>query len=346
MPSDRMPDAVDLGTISGAEPGETLFSNLVAILGIDAPVSIRVEGGDYRINDGEYTAGPGVVRLGDTVQVRAQAPSTYGTTIEVTLSVGDREATFSISTPTELPPVVVTAESGGGAFGSSLLLLFGLAGLARLRRHGACLVTAMLLSAPAQAGMPDMQVAYAGVRIGQVRSEADSDAVTRSLRDRGYDARASSDADVTGGEVFAGYRLLPWLAVEAGYLRSESRTVVLGGTAPPDLEPLLADAADALQGVGDVLRLGLCVERQLQGAWHVSGRVAGYRWDSAVRAATGDMQMERSDEGFGWVAGVGVRRALSAQVSIGLGADYWRSSGGTDFSLIGVQLQWDWARLP
>lgn len=425
-----MPDVFDLGMIDDAEPGETLLSDLVTILGIDTPVAIRIEGGEYRVNDGEYTSEPGVVRVGDTVQLRAVAPETYGTTLTVTLSVGGREATFTITTPTELPPITVTAEGGGGAAGPWMLLMLALGALLRrLRRSGGemlrrasvpvsrytapmarhsrrtecvgagldeirsgrvpaepvyrdpaarspvprsgvgeqvasdagsrlCLrqnratvrsglvgsasIAALVFALPAQA--LDLANVYAGLRVGQALTSADDGEISRNLQDQGYDVDARADEGSIGAELYAGYRVLPSLSAELGYLRAESRDITLSGTAPPTLEPLLAAAAKQAQGMGNVIRLGVATEYRIDSLFAVTGRAAGYRWDSRVTVSTEDMRVQQDDDGFGWTVGLGVRASISPQWSIGLGADYWRSSSALDFVLAGAQLQWDFAQ--
>lgn len=336
-----MPDPFDLGTVEDARPGDVRLSERVTIRGVNTAIAIRVEGGEYSINGGAFTSEPGVVRVGDALQLRGTAPSTYGSMLRVTVSVGEYVATFTISTPIELPPITVEAE-GGGSTGSAMLLVFALALLLR-RRPRLAPVILLLALVPTSASAFDTTRIYAGARLGYLLTSADSGEVTRALEDQGYAVNARADADAAAAEVYAGYRLWSAVAVEGGYLHAGSRSVSLSGTAPPELAPLLTDATDAMQGLGDVLRLGVSAERRLGDVWIAGARLAGYRWNSTVSAGVDNMRVERADNGLGWTAGIGIRAPLGRRISLGLGADHWRSSTGIDFTQIGLQLQWDGA---
>ncbi len=99
------------GDLSAAEPGTFTFnyikdaalgslvtSNAVVISGLSAPADITITGGEYSINDGEYTNLPGEVNNTDSVQVRLIASSSYQTAVAATVTIGDFSDIFSVAT--------------------------------------------------------------------------------------------------------------------------------------------------------------------------------------------------------------------------------------------------------
>lgn len=97
-PPDINPDPFELPDIlSGATPGEAAFSGPVSILGIDSPSPIAIEGGEYKINEGEFLSTPGNIQPGDTVTVKVMASSDPEGRVEATLTIGDISETFIVN---------------------------------------------------------------------------------------------------------------------------------------------------------------------------------------------------------------------------------------------------------
>lgn len=80
----------------------TIFnSNAITLEGINDTTPITITGGEYSINQGEFTSEDGVVNDLDSVIVRATAPSSFSTSVNLVLTVGLESFTFSITTQTQ-----------------------------------------------------------------------------------------------------------------------------------------------------------------------------------------------------------------------------------------------------
>jgi hypothetical protein len=84
--------------VSGASPVGVVESAPIVITGTTAAVPISVQGGEYRIDSGSYTAADGTVPPGATVRVRVTAGSTEGQTVTAQVTIGGISATFSVAT--------------------------------------------------------------------------------------------------------------------------------------------------------------------------------------------------------------------------------------------------------
>jgi hypothetical protein len=91
--------------ITDAELGST-HTRTVTVSGPDAGVSVpvSVSNAEVSINGGGYTTTPGEVQSGGTLEVRATAPSSYDDDVVVTLTIGNRSATWVITTLEEEVP--------------------------------------------------------------------------------------------------------------------------------------------------------------------------------------------------------------------------------------------------
>lgn len=93
--ADVTPEAFTFSDQSGVEPGATVTSDAVTITGIEAPVSISVNGGEYSIGcTATFTSAGSTIANGETACVRHTAGS-FGTTTTTTLTVGGVADTFS-----------------------------------------------------------------------------------------------------------------------------------------------------------------------------------------------------------------------------------------------------------
>jgi hypothetical protein len=122
-------------------PASTVVSNTGTITGIETPVSIAVQGGEYSPGCGSvFTSEPGIARPGDLACVRHVAAAEPATPTETVLVVGGVAASFVSTTqaasppPAPNPPPTSTGgDGGGGGGGAEFLVLCGL--LAGLRRR-------------------------------------------------------------------------------------------------------------------------------------------------------------------------------------------------------------------
>ena len=95
---DTVPDPIALIDQSGVATGTEVVSAAVRVSGINAPASITVASGSYRLNGGGFTTQAGVVHPGDRVEVRhMSAPSALAST-HSTLTIGGVAGTFTSTT--------------------------------------------------------------------------------------------------------------------------------------------------------------------------------------------------------------------------------------------------------
>ena len=95
---DSTPDPFSFNSISRAQLLAIQESNTVTITGINVPVNISVQNGEYRINGGSYQSLTGTINNGDTIQVRHVSSSRRRGTVTTTLTIGNVSATFTSRT--------------------------------------------------------------------------------------------------------------------------------------------------------------------------------------------------------------------------------------------------------
>lgn len=88
-----------------------IVSDPATISGINTRIPIRVTGGEYRVNAGDFTTTPGDVGNGDVVVVRVRSSTAFDQTTTVTLTVGTMEVAFAVTTEGEdrTPDAIVFA---------------------------------------------------------------------------------------------------------------------------------------------------------------------------------------------------------------------------------------------
>ncbi len=96
--ADTTPDPFSFTDKNNEKANTAITSNVITVTGIDAPTSISVSGGHYRINDGEFTANSGTVSNGDAVVLRVTSSVTPGGVAETTLTIGGVSDTFTVTT--------------------------------------------------------------------------------------------------------------------------------------------------------------------------------------------------------------------------------------------------------
>ncbi len=79
-------------------------SEQIIVSGISEPVEISIIGGRFAINGGNYQTGLASVTNGDEVKVSLTASTTYSTTTEATLSIGNVDSVFSVTTEDDTKP--------------------------------------------------------------------------------------------------------------------------------------------------------------------------------------------------------------------------------------------------
>ncbi|WP_347332962.1 hypothetical protein [Marinimicrobium locisalis] len=97
-PPDTNPTSFTFAAAEGVEPGAKAVSETITIEGIDANVSlaVTVDGGQYRLNEGQFQSGASNAGLGDELTLQGTAPETPEETQTVTVTVGEHTATFDV----------------------------------------------------------------------------------------------------------------------------------------------------------------------------------------------------------------------------------------------------------
>ncbi|MEN9425588.1 MAG: hypothetical protein RL122_2971, partial [Pseudomonadota bacterium] len=70
----------------------------VTVSGINAPLAISISGGEYSINKGTYTKAKGMVKAGDTLQVRHLSAKSAKKSVTTTLTLGKSKVVFKSTT--------------------------------------------------------------------------------------------------------------------------------------------------------------------------------------------------------------------------------------------------------
>jgi hypothetical protein len=97
-PGDSQPDPFRLTASSPVQAKSFVYSNWIRIYGVNAPVPIGIDGGEYSLNGAAFTSAPGVAHELDDIVVRTVASITPGATVQATLDAGGRSATLAATT--------------------------------------------------------------------------------------------------------------------------------------------------------------------------------------------------------------------------------------------------------
>ncbi|MGD8641515.1 MAG: S8 family serine peptidase, partial [Gammaproteobacteria bacterium] len=98
LAADTIPDDFSFTPQPNVTPGTLITSNTITVSGINTATAITISGGEYAIDGGAFTADPGTVTNGQTVQVRVTSPATQPGTVNATLTIGGVSRLFSVST--------------------------------------------------------------------------------------------------------------------------------------------------------------------------------------------------------------------------------------------------------
>jgi hypothetical protein len=92
-----VPDAMAFGYMGPQRPSTPVISTASTVYGVNAPVPISIQGGQYSVNGGDFTSQPGVVVNRDSVRVRVTSPASPGTQVAV-LDVGGMQVQWLLPT--------------------------------------------------------------------------------------------------------------------------------------------------------------------------------------------------------------------------------------------------------
>ncbi len=98
------PDVFTFTDQAGVAISSILESDVLTMSGLASATTIEISGGEYRINEGDYTTEAGVINEGDTVQVRVTSADIGGDSVDAVLTVGTLSDTFTVATVVDSTP--------------------------------------------------------------------------------------------------------------------------------------------------------------------------------------------------------------------------------------------------
>ncbi len=101
-----LPDVFDdpalaFETVYDALPGSWIESAYFEVSGLDAPAEISVVGGEYSLDDNDYTNAPDIAVNGAWIKLLLLTPDAYGNAATVQLTIGDQVYSFQAVNITE-----------------------------------------------------------------------------------------------------------------------------------------------------------------------------------------------------------------------------------------------------
>lgn len=115
---DETPDSFEFGPRTVTVPQAQVVSNSITVSGVDGSTTVFVTGGEFSVNGGAFTTSDALVSAGDTVALRATAPSTPGQSI-VVVTIGGVQASFTVALVATQGPVAI-GDSYVAASGTTL----------------------------------------------------------------------------------------------------------------------------------------------------------------------------------------------------------------------------------
>lgn len=101
---DVTPDTFAFVAKDEAMPGESYTSNTITVSGIDVAVPVSITGGEYAIDNGDFTTAAATVSAGQTIVIQATAAPTLDSIVDVELTIGGVKGIYSIITPVDKTP--------------------------------------------------------------------------------------------------------------------------------------------------------------------------------------------------------------------------------------------------
>ncbi|WP_394174821.1 hypothetical protein [Thalassotalea litorea] len=116
---DTIPAQFSFASVTDAASNTWIESQSITVTGISAATDISISGGEYSVNDGDFTSSAGQVNSGDNVKVRIKSSTMDATSTQLSLTIGGVNATFIVTTGTSFAGVIVdinfdTVHSVGG----------------------------------------------------------------------------------------------------------------------------------------------------------------------------------------------------------------------------------------
>ncbi|MCI2283961.1 hypothetical protein L3081_11805 [Colwellia sp. MSW7] len=96
--TDTTPNAFDFSAKGNVEPDSLIASAQITISGINAPASISITGGEYSINNANFTSAAGTIKNNDKIQISITSSSNPLTESIAQLTIGGTSGTFRITT--------------------------------------------------------------------------------------------------------------------------------------------------------------------------------------------------------------------------------------------------------
>ena len=100
--TDTTPNPFSFSNELGVDLGDVVESEEVTITGLGAAADLSVVGGEYSVNDSDYSSASTTINNGSRVRLRHTAPDVYDQTTTTTLTIDEVSAEFS-STTTSAP---------------------------------------------------------------------------------------------------------------------------------------------------------------------------------------------------------------------------------------------------
>lgn len=114
---DSSPEPFLFEGVEDVSPNTEVYSNIITVNGINQPVDVLIQNGEYSVEGRDFVSTPGAILNGETLQVRHIASERNNETVTSTLSVGDFSTTFSSVTEAYSGQLAIAAS------GTELLLL-------------------------------------------------------------------------------------------------------------------------------------------------------------------------------------------------------------------------------
>ncbi|MFA7239995.1 MAG: hypothetical protein WC091_07765 [Sulfuricellaceae bacterium] len=93
--------ALSFEPVFDALPGSWIESGFFEVTGLDAPSPISIVGGDYSIDQADYTSQPDLVVNGSWIKVMVLTPDAYGASVTAQLKIGERNYPFQVTNVAE-----------------------------------------------------------------------------------------------------------------------------------------------------------------------------------------------------------------------------------------------------
>lgn len=98
IPPDPNPDPYTFASVTDANLNVEYPSEVANITGINVPIPISVNTGQYAINGGPFTSAVGTVVNGDQIELQLISSNSYNTTKTMTVTTGSYSTTYSVTT--------------------------------------------------------------------------------------------------------------------------------------------------------------------------------------------------------------------------------------------------------